>query len=94
MFIIFLAEIAGGILAYVYRAQARELVVGGLTTAIEQHYGRNTTTTASAVTRAVDEIQQQVGTVRSGRALRGRVTGPPPLCAVRVLWRGQQQLRH
>lgn len=58
VFIIFLAEIAGGILAYVYRAQARELVVGGLTTAIEQHYGQNTTT-ASGVTRAVDEIQQQ-----------------------------------
>ena len=68
MFIIFLAEIAGGILAYVYRAQARELVVGGLTTAIEQHYGQNTTT-ASGVTRAVDEIQQQVGMLRSEHAL-------------------------
>lgn len=68
MFLIFLAEIVGGILAYVYRAQARELVVGGLGTAIEQHYGRNTTT-GSAVTRAVNEVQQQVGVLRSGRDL-------------------------
>lgn len=61
VFFIFLAEIAGGILAYVYRAEARTLVVGGLNTTINQYYGDGTTT-GGIVTVAVDQIQQQVRT--------------------------------
>lgn len=59
VFFIFLAEIAGGILAYVYRAEARTLVVGGLNTTINQFYGADSTT-GGIVTQAVDQVQQQV----------------------------------
>ena len=59
MFIIFLAEIAGGILAYIFRAQANELVIDSLRNTIEQHYNKSGNL-AETVTRAVDSIQQEV----------------------------------
>ena len=68
MFFIFLAELAGGILAYVYRAEARTFVVGGLGRTIRDLYGRNGTSTAEAVTTAVNQIQQRVRVSRAGSA--------------------------
>ena len=58
MFIIFLAEIAGGILAYIFRAQANELVIDSLRNTIEQHYNKSGNL-AETVTRAVNSIQQE-----------------------------------
>lgn len=58
VFFIFVAEIAGGIIAFVFRAQVESVVVDGLSLTIRDFY--NTTgTTASAVVTAVDSLQQQ-----------------------------------
>lgn len=65
VFFIFLAEIAGGILAYVYRAQARAFVVDGLNSTIAEYFDQEGAT-ANVVTTAVNQIQQQVRVSRAG----------------------------
>ena len=85
MFFIFLAELAGGILAYVYRAEARTFVVDGLGRTIRDFYGRNDTSTADAVTTAVNQIQQRVRVSRAGAPLPPlTLSSPPLLCSSSV----------